>query len=123
MNYLYSVLIFIMVGVLDWCIKELPCYPNYRPDSLFWKTIWGGICWGSALLLIIILLGWESLIYCPLIFVEDKTYFLLRSLVYKQPSAKIYYLPLRILGVDSIPMIFIDIWMITWIFILFFLTN
>lgn len=115
---IYAILIFIVVGVLDWCIKELPMYPGKRPDSFFWKTIWGGVCWGAAALAVLLICGWSGYIYLPLIFIEDLTYFLLRALVYKEAYSKTYYLPLTVFGYNSFPLIYAELWVVIYLLFL-----
>lgn len=97
-----SQLLFASVGVLDYAIKEAPMYPNHRPDTFFWRTGWAGITYGTAFS--INLLAVKNPKYLLGALTEDMTYYLCRKLFHKEDFPTNFGLPMRVFGVDQIPM-------------------
>ena len=112
---LYAIYLFATVGTADWLIKELPMYPQKRPDSFFWQKAWGIVCWLTPTLILVYLYHWLALAFLPLILIEDQTYFLWRKLVYKEPYTDTLYFPWKMFGRTSLPMLIIQRSTVQWI--------
>lgn len=106
-----ALLIYFVIGTVDWLIKEYACYPDKRKDTLFWQTIWAIIVYAVVSTLILVFSKWYWLLA---ILTEDITYYLWRAIIYKEKFSETFYLPITVFGISSFPMEgVIKFWLLT----------